>query len=212
MQSRSCCTAADEGLLQIDQAGRDGVDRLAHPEPQIGRNLIVAAASGVQLAADVPQPVDQGSLDVHVHVFELDAELEFALLNLAANLFQPLHNLLALGGRDQTDLCQHLGMGDRAADVLRVETPVEAHAFGELFDTPVGRLGKDATPGLARHDSHFCSNRGTGVKMQQDIHCKRLTTKCQRPTGSLCHVTRHDGRAYAKRDSVPENSRVEKSD
>jgi hypothetical protein len=43
-------------------------------------------------------------------------------------------------------LGEHVGMGDRGADVLGVESAVEAHAFGELLDAPVGRLVKNTTP------------------------------------------------------------------
>ena len=46
-------------------------------------------------------------------------EGEAALLNFLANFLQRLHNLLALVGRQQADLGQHLGVGDRAGDVVR---------------------------------------------------------------------------------------------
>ena len=62
---------------------RDVVDFVADPEPQVGRNLVVAAAAGVELAADVADPLDQRPLDVHVDVFQLLAELEAAGGDLA---------------------------------------------------------------------------------------------------------------------------------
>ena len=63
------------------------VDRFPLPEPQIGRHLVVPAAGGVELPADVAEPVDQRPLDVQVDVFEFDLELETALLNFLANRF-----------------------------------------------------------------------------------------------------------------------------
>ena len=69
---------------------------------------------GVQLAADVADPIDQGPLDVHVDVFELDRELEPALVDRQTDFREPLDDLPALVGRQQTDLGEHLGVGDRA--------------------------------------------------------------------------------------------------
>ena len=62
----------------------DGVDGIADEQLQIGGDLVVAAAAGVQLAADVAQPLDQGRLDVHVDVFELGAERELRRARSAA--------------------------------------------------------------------------------------------------------------------------------
>ena len=70
---------ADERPLQLARArGGHGVDLVADPEPQVGRDLVVAAAAGVELAADVADAVDERPLDVHVDVFQLLAELEAA--------------------------------------------------------------------------------------------------------------------------------------
>ena len=92
----------------------------------------------------------EGLLDVHVDVFQFGAEREAALLNFLADLAQGLLNLQAFVGGEQPDLGQHLGMGDRALDVLRIEAAVEAHAFGELLDAAIGRLVKYPAPGLLR--------------------------------------------------------------
>ena len=90
MQSRSRSARPTKARCKLDEPRVDPVDRVANPEPQVGRDLVVAAAGGVQLAADVAQPVDQRPLDVHVDVFQLDAELEAALLNFLADLAQAL--------------------------------------------------------------------------------------------------------------------------
>ena len=140
-----------EGPLQGDHPRVDPVDGLADPQPQVGRNLVVAAAGGVQLAADVAQAIDQCPLDVHVDVFQLDAEREAALLNFLADFAERLLNLLAFVDSEQADFGQHLGMGDRAGDVLRIKPAIEAHAFGELLDAAVGRLLENASPSLLSH-------------------------------------------------------------
>ena len=59
-----------------------------------------------------------------------------------------MHDLLALVLGKQADLGQHLGVGDRARDVVRVEAAVEADAFGELLDAAIRRLVENSTPRL----------------------------------------------------------------
>ena len=121
---------------------------VADPEPEVGRDLVVAAAAGVELAADVADPLDERPLDVHVDVFELVAELESAAGDLVVDLLEAGHDLVSLVVGQDADLGEHVGVGDRAADVLRIEPAIEAHAFGELLDTAVRRLVKHTAPGL----------------------------------------------------------------
>ena len=75
---------------------------------------------------------------------------KLALLNLLANGLQALLNLSAFVGGQQAHFGKHLGMGDRRADVVRVEPPVEADAFGELLDAAVRRFGEDSGPSFVR--------------------------------------------------------------
>ena len=56
----------------------DAVDRVAHPEPEIGRDLIVARARGVQPPGRRPDQVGEPALDIHMDVFERPLEGEFA--------------------------------------------------------------------------------------------------------------------------------------
>ena len=56
--------------------------RVAHPEPEIGRDLVVARARGVQPPGGRPDQLGQPALDVHVDVLERALELELAGLDL----------------------------------------------------------------------------------------------------------------------------------
>ena len=87
------------------------VDGVAHPQLDVGDDLVVAAAAGVQLAADVAEPLDQGPLDVRVDVFELDGERELAALDLAGDGVEGGDDLLGLVGGEQADLGEHAGVG-----------------------------------------------------------------------------------------------------
>ncbi len=93
--------SADERLLDLDQTADDFVDRVAAPKPQVGRDLVVAAAGGMEFPADVADPVNQCPLDMQVNVFQLGLELKLPLLNLLANGLQGLPNLSAFFVREQ---------------------------------------------------------------------------------------------------------------
>ena len=73
--------AADEGLLDFEQSAVDLVDGSADPKAEVGGDLIVSAAGGMQFSANVANPLDQRPLDVHVDIFQLDAKLELLLLD-----------------------------------------------------------------------------------------------------------------------------------
>src|SRR6185436_5327921 len=99
-------------------------------------------------------PVDQSPFDVHVDVFQLDRELELALLNLLADILQGLHNLLALVLGQQPNFSEHLGMSDRTLDVVRIKAAIEADALGKPLHATVSRLVEHATPRFFGH-SHL---------------------------------------------------------
>jgi hypothetical protein len=118
--------------------------------------LIVAAAAGVQLAAHIPQAVDECLLNVHVDVFELCFELEFTRVDLGSDRFQGLTNLLAFLRVNQANECQHLGMSDRALNVMGEKAVVEADAFGEPLDAAIRRLVKNSATGGTGQQNDPC--------------------------------------------------------
>ena len=60
----------------------DLVDGVAHPEPEIGRHLIVARARRVQPPGRRPDQFGKPALDIHMDVFERPLEVELAGLDL----------------------------------------------------------------------------------------------------------------------------------
>jgi hypothetical protein len=69
---------------QVGELRVEAVDRVAHPQAEIGRHLVVAAARGVQPLAGLADALGQPRLDVHVDVFERLGERERAALDLGA--------------------------------------------------------------------------------------------------------------------------------
>ena len=73
---------SEEGPHQGGQAKDRRVALVADPKAEVGGDLVVAAASGVQAFAGVADQVGQSGFDVEVDVFKVGAEGEFAGLDL----------------------------------------------------------------------------------------------------------------------------------
>ena len=141
----------DVGGLQGDEAGVDPVERVAGPELDVGGDLVVPAPSGMELPADVADPLDERRLDVHVDVFAFEREREVPRLDLVANRGQPARDLPALVGGDQTDRGEHRRVGDRPPDVVLEEPTVKRDRLAELFDATVGPPVEPSPPRLVGH-------------------------------------------------------------
>ncbi len=88
-------------------------------EPEIQRDLIIARARSVHLAAGVAGQLDQSAFDRDMDVFVGDVELELRRISISClDRAQALYDLHGLGARDQLHLREHVGMRDRAADVV----------------------------------------------------------------------------------------------
>ena len=68
----------DQRLLQVAHRDVEAVDRAAQPQPQIGRDLIVARARGVQAPGRRPDQLGEARLDIEVDVLVLGAEDKIA--------------------------------------------------------------------------------------------------------------------------------------
>ncbi len=67
-----------ERTLKAGERRIERVDGVAHPEPEIGRHLIVARARGVQPPGRLPDQLAKPALHVHVDVFQRPLERELA--------------------------------------------------------------------------------------------------------------------------------------
>src|SRR5207248_678607 len=56
----------EEGALEVEETGVEGIAGVACPEFDGGDDLIVTAAGGVELAPEVAEPVDESAFDVRV--------------------------------------------------------------------------------------------------------------------------------------------------
>ena len=149
--ARHDCAAAalgslDQGTLEAVNQADDRIHGIAGIEAHIGGDLIVATAGGVELGTRGADALGQLRFDVHVHVFEGFLPLEVAAFDLALEAEQACFDLRLLVGREDAGFHQSLGMGDAAADVLRVEPPVKGHGFAITLYELAGGLGETAFP------------------------------------------------------------------
>ena len=140
---------AEKGSLEFDKSAVKPVDCPPTIQPQVGCDLVVAAARCVEFPAGVAQPSRQRRLDVEMDVFLRHGVFEPAGVDLTTNLLKHVRDRIGLLHRHQTAVGQHLRMGDRAVDVIVGQPPVERHALGEELDPLVGWLAEHAPPGLA---------------------------------------------------------------
>src|SRR6185369_12046970 len=90
----------DESALQLGEEGADHLDLVAQPEANVGRDLVVARAAGVQALAGVAGELDQARLDVEMDVFEVDVPYEVAALDFLADRREAALDRDEIGRRD----------------------------------------------------------------------------------------------------------------
>ena len=137
-----------QALLQAGDFAQDQVDFVTQPQANVGGDLVVAAAPGVQFLAGHADAIGQARLDVHVHVFEVHAPVELAGLDFLLDGAQAVDDGVALRVSEHADLGQHGGVGNRAHDVMAVEALVEVDRCGEAGDEGVDGFTEAAAPGL----------------------------------------------------------------
>ena len=162
----------------------------ARPQPQreVSRDLVVAAAPGVQLPGHGPDDLEQAPLDVRVHVLERRIEHQGPALQLLRDLLQTLHQGLGLAWRHDLLAAQHARVGDAAPHVLAEQLPVHMDRGREALHGRVTRLRQARARELLS-----CGRLGLlGIRHGEPRggrECRRAggaaRTRCSYPTGVL---------------------------
>ena len=74
--------ARDQRLLERRERRIGLVDGVADIEPEVGRDLVVARARGVQPPGGGPDQLAEPALDIHMNVLERALEIEGTLADL----------------------------------------------------------------------------------------------------------------------------------
>ena len=116
--------------------------RLAREERDVGDDLVVARAGGVQRAAGAPGDRRQPPLDGHVDVLVVGLERERAVAQLALDLVEARQDRVAVVGADDPLGGEHLGVRARLRDVMGPQPLVEAQRRVHLPEGRVLRFGE----------------------------------------------------------------------
>ena len=136
----------DECRLEVADGPVEAVDRPPQPQPQVGRDLVVAGASRVDLAADRTDPLGECRLEVEVDVLERVVPGERPGRDLGAEALEP--------GDDRRDLvfvedarpAETADVGHRCREVVVGEDPIELDRASEVGHPRVVRLAEPTTP------------------------------------------------------------------
>lgn len=93
-----------QGFAKAHQFCVETIDCPAQPEADIGGDLVVSGAAGVQLLAGIPNKLREPRLDVHVDVFARDRPGKFVAFDFARDHFQAAEDRVALRLVEYTDL------------------------------------------------------------------------------------------------------------
>ena len=144
--------AGHQRVHHIGDLAGNAVDGVTHPEAEIDRDLVVAAARGVQALARFADAFGQPRLDIHVDVFERAREGESARRDLVLDAVEPLGDRFRVGRLDNALFGEHGDMGARASYVLLPQGLVEFDRGVDIFHDGVGS-------GLEPSAPHFIAHR-----------------------------------------------------
>jgi hypothetical protein len=154
------CNRVDVLLRLAQQAEAELVDRVDDPparrqrvEAQVGRDLVVAAARGVQLLARLTDLLGELDLEVHMDVLEGGVEIDRALAELLLDDLQGGDDLVGLLDRDDPLAREHAGVGDGPGDIVRQEAPVERGGRVEACRVGVEPGAETSTTHGGRHNT-----------------------------------------------------------
>src|SRR4051812_45171195 len=121
----------EQRSLERARLADDPLDLFLCVKSKIDSDLIVPAASGVELCAALTDARHQLSLDIHVEILEAGIPLKFTVFNLLLDFAQTVFDLRAfLWGQDSPG-GQRTSVCDRPGDVVTVEALVVRNRFAE---------------------------------------------------------------------------------
>ena len=138
--------ALDEDGLQVVDAAGDGSAFALEEAAEVGGDLVVAAAAGVELGAGRAGERGDTSFDGGVDVLVGRCELEGVGVEFGLGLVERGEDGGGLVVGDDADLGEGADVGAGAGDVVGGEATVEGEAFGERDEGVGGLVAEAAVP------------------------------------------------------------------
>ena len=137
---------ADDGTLQLLDRGADAVNRIAQKQANIGCDLVVARAPGVQALAGVTGQFRQPLFNVEVNIFLVNGPNELTRADIRQDFRQAMFDGGQVRRADDGLFRQHLGMGQGGLNVELRQALIEFNRRRVAFDQFRNRLRKAARP------------------------------------------------------------------
>jgi hypothetical protein len=138
--------AEHQGRNQLAQYLAQFAQPTAQPQPNIGRNLIIARSGGVKARTRRTDQRDQAAFDRHVYVFELGPGPVNARRQVVPDPVQSAQDQIQVLGRQQPDLGQHPGVRPATFQVLPPHMQIDIERLRKR-DHPIRRpAGKTPVP------------------------------------------------------------------
>jgi len=146
---------ADQLLLERIEQADQPVRLVAQVQPNIQRDLIVAAARGMQFCARVSGAPDQLFFNGHVNVFVGGVENKTTLFHIGPDAFQPADDRLRVCAGNDARISQHRRMGNRTFNVMTIQAAVNMKGAGKALHAGSRGFLKSSRPGFfcVSHDA-----------------------------------------------------------
>ena len=135
--------AGDQHRLQADDRLGSFPAGAPHPQPEVGRDLIVARTGGVEAPGGGADQLGQAAFDRHVDVLERKVARRAVAFELGLDGVEPGEDRRRIIGADDALVAQHGGVGARSGKILAPHPPVDRQrGVDRLHD--LGRAGGEA--------------------------------------------------------------------
>jgi len=141
---------ADQGVDQRQKLDRDGLGLLPQIQLEVVCGLVVARATRAQLAAQVPEALDQMALDEGMNIFVAGDRCDLSVCGFRGNRVEGSQNSPAFVIIEDASTHQFKGMSARPGNVEANEAEVACIGAGVAGQRRVGLGPETTTPkGLA---------------------------------------------------------------
>ena len=118
---------AKQNTAQLFEHCGNFIRFMAQIHTHVKCNLVVAAASGMQLFACVAYSGNQNRFDIHMNILGIDFKFHIAVFNIFFNLAESFYYQFRILFWDYTLLAEHFCMCNTAGYVLGIHTRVKAY-------------------------------------------------------------------------------------